>query len=184
MARGYRRFSPADGMRSGHGCGPVMRPSRQLALWGYRLVGCGPTWCDGAESAQSSGVGHQAVESRGSGGDFPWSGRGAVAAAIAAGLGRAPSTISREVAGHGGPGRYRGCAGGPAGVGAGEASQGVQVGDPAGVACHRGRAAEAEVSPQQIAGWLKTTYPTTRRCRCRTRRSTAPCSSSPGAHCS
>jgi IS30 family transposase len=78
---------------------------------------------------------------------------------IAAGLGRAPSTISREVAAHGGRGRYR----------AAPADQLAWARARRRKACKLAtrpvlRAIVAEKlrrrwSPQQIAGWLKTTYP-------------------------
>ena len=78
---------------------------------------------------------------------------------IAAGLSRAPSTVSREVTGHGGRGRYR----------AGVADQGAWSQARRPKTCKLAtNPALAEVvaeklrrrwSPQQIAGWLKTTYP-------------------------
>jgi IS30 family transposase len=78
---------------------------------------------------------------------------------IAVGLGRAPSTISREVAAHGGRGRYR----------AAPADQLAWTRARRRKACKLAthpalRAIVAEQlkqkwSPQQIAGWLKTTYP-------------------------
>ena len=78
--------------------------------------------------------------------------------AIAATLGRAPSTISREIRRNGGPGGYR-------------ASQADQAAWDRAVArrsvnwCRterwhtRGKQATPEWSPEQIAGWLKRTYP-------------------------
>ena len=80
--------------------------------------------------------------------------------AIAAGLGRAPSTISREVAAHGGRDRYRAA---PADQLAWSRARRPQ---PCKLATHPAlRAMVAEKlqheqwSPQQIAGWLKATYP-------------------------
>jgi len=79
---------------------------------------------------------------------------------IAAGLGRAPSTISREVAARGGRDRYRAA---PADQTAWSRARRPQA---CKLATHRRlRAMVAEKlqqeqwSPQQIAGWLKTTYP-------------------------
>jgi IS30 family transposase len=78
---------------------------------------------------------------------------------IAAGLGRAPSTVSREVTAHGGRGRYR----------AGAADQGAWLQARRPKTCKLAtNPTLADVvteklrrrwSPQQIAGWLKTTYP-------------------------
>ena len=78
---------------------------------------------------------------------------------IAAGLGRAASTVSREVAANGGPRRYR-------------AAVAEQQAWTRGTRPKRCKLAERPVlgdivaeklkqrwSPQQIAGWLKTTYP-------------------------
>src|SRR3954465_5195789 len=79
---------------------------------------------------------------------------------IAAGLRRAPSTISREVAAHGGRDRYRAA---PADQQAWAGARRPQV---CKLATHRRlRAMVAEKlqqeqwSPEQIAGWLKATYP-------------------------
>jgi IS30 family transposase len=79
---------------------------------------------------------------------------------IAGRLGRAPSTISREVAAHGGRDRYRAA---PADQLAWSRARRRQ---PCKLATHPAlRAIVAEKlqqeqwSPQQIAGWLKTTYP-------------------------
>ena len=79
--------------------------------------------------------------------------------AIAAGLGRAPSTISREVAAHGGRDRYR----------AGAADQGAWLRatrpktcklatNPA-LAAIVAEKLQRRWSPQQIAGWLKSAFP-------------------------
>jgi len=79
--------------------------------------------------------------------------------AIAAGLGRAASTVTREVAGHGGRSRYR----------AARADQQAWADARRPQTCklvtHRvlrdivAAKLAARWSPQQIAGWLKTTYP-------------------------
>jgi IS30 family transposase len=77
---------------------------------------------------------------------------------IAAGLGRAPSTISREVEANGGRSRYR--AARRSGQRPRVAAQGVQAGQrPRG--CRRLVEAKLKLkwSPEQIAGWLKRTYP-------------------------
>ncbi len=79
---------------------------------------------------------------------------------IAAGLGRAPSTISREVAGHGGRSRYRAL---PADRLAWKAATRPKVCKLASNVELRD-IVEAKLrsrwSPQQISGWLARTYPT------------------------
>ena len=108
MARGYRRLSPADEdeiwarLRAGHAAKPTAR-----AL-GCRPRGCGATWCGVAGSGphpRRRSPGRLSLAER------EEISRGLAAGlslrAIAAGLGRAPSTVSREVAAHGGRGRYR-----------------------------------------------------------------------------
>ena len=54
--------------------------------------------------------------------------------AIAAGLGRSPSTVSREVAGHGGRSRYRAAKADQLAGATRATSEGVQAGHPAGAA--------------------------------------------------
>ena len=80
--------------------------------------------------------------------------------AIAAGLGRAPSTISREVTANGGRPSVPSDAGDRDGVVAGDASEGVQAGQRT-RCCVRivEEKLQRRWSPQQIAGWLKLTYP-------------------------
>src|SRR5437773_1421249 len=78
---------------------------------------------------------------------------------IASGLGRAPSTVCREVAANGGRGRYRACAADR------RALRLAHRPKPAKLArCPRLRAVvesklELRWSPEQIAGWLKASYP-------------------------
>ena len=79
---------------------------------------------------------------------------------IADQLGRAPSTVSREVAAHGGRDRYRAA---PADQVAWSRARRPQ---PCKLATHPALRAivadklqQEQWSPQQIAGWLKTTYP-------------------------
>jgi IS30 family transposase len=78
---------------------------------------------------------------------------------IASGLGRAPSTVCREVAANGGAGRYRACAADR------RALRLAHRPKPAKLArCPRLRAVvegklERRWSPEQIAGWLKASYP-------------------------
>jgi IS30 family transposase len=78
---------------------------------------------------------------------------------IASGLGRAPSTVCREVAANGGAGRYRACAADR------RALRLAHRPKRAGLArCLRLRQVvesklELRWSPEQIAGWLKASYP-------------------------
>ena len=78
---------------------------------------------------------------------------------IARRLGRAPSTVSREVASHGGAGRYRAC------VADRSAVRSMRRPKPAKLAqCPRLRAVveaklELRWSPQQISGWLALAFP-------------------------
>jgi hypothetical protein len=78
---------------------------------------------------------------------------------IASGLGRAPSTVCREVAANGGAGRYRACAADR------RALRLAHRPKPAKLArCPRlrkvaGSKLELRWSPEQIAGWLKAGYP-------------------------
>jgi IS30 family transposase len=79
--------------------------------------------------------------------------------AIGSGLGRAPSTISREVAAHGGPRRYRAA---PADQQAWTRARRPQACKPATRPALRaivGEQLKQKWSPEQIAGWLKATYP-------------------------
>ena len=77
---------------------------------------------------------------------------------IASGLGRAPSTVCREVAANGGAARYRACAADR------RALRLAHRPKPAKLArCPRLRKVEGKLelrwSPEQIAGWLKASYP-------------------------
>src|SRR3954466_14843086 len=108
MARGYRRFSSADEdeiwarLRAGHAAKPTARalgfPTGTVRAYLVRCGGIRP------EPRRRSPGRLSLVEreeiSRGLA-------AGLSLRSIAAGLGRAPSTISREVAAHGGRDRYR-----------------------------------------------------------------------------
>src|SRR3954452_12877076 len=108
MARGYRRFSPADEdeiwerLRAGHAAKPTARalgfPTGTVRAYLVRCGGIRP------EPRRRSPGRLSLVEreeiSRGLA-------AGLSLRSIAAGLRRAPSTISREVAAHGGRDRYR-----------------------------------------------------------------------------
>src|SRR5215469_10772276 len=78
---------------------------------------------------------------------------------IARGLGRAPSTVCREVAANGGRGRYRACAADRRALRLAHRPKPAKL-----CRCLRLRqVVEAKLerrwSPEQIAGWLKTSYP-------------------------
>jgi IS30 family transposase len=78
---------------------------------------------------------------------------------IASGLGRAPSTVCREVAASGGRGRYRACPADRRAVGLAHRCKPAKL-----ARCPRLRqVVEAKLmlrwSPEQIAGWLKASYP-------------------------
>jgi IS30 family transposase len=79
--------------------------------------------------------------------------------AIAARLGRAPSTVSREVAVNGGRRRYRACRAETDALARGRRPKASKL-----ATCERLRAVveaklEKRWSPQQIAGWLPTAFP-------------------------
>jgi IS30 family transposase len=78
---------------------------------------------------------------------------------VASGLGRAPSTVCREVAANGGAGRYRACAADRRALRLAHRPQPAKL-----CRCPRLRAVaggklELRWSPEQIAGWLKAGYP-------------------------
>ena len=111
MPRGYQRLSPAEvdaiwlRLRAGHAAKPTARalglPTSTVRAY---LVRCGGIRPD--PRRRSSGrlsFAEREEISRGLA-------AGASLRSIAAGLGRAPSTVSREVAAHGGPHRYRAAA--------------------------------------------------------------------------
>ena len=161
MARGYRRLTPADEdeiwerLRAGHAAKPTAR-ALGLTAGGVRayLVRCG---------------GIRPALRRRAPGRLSLSEREEISRGLAAGLslrviadelGRAPSTVSREVAAHGGRDRYRAA---PADQLAWSRARRPQ---PCKLATHPALRAivadklqQEQWSPQQIAGWLKTTYP-------------------------
>jgi transposase, IS30 family len=84
-------------------------------------------------------------------------------------MGRAPSTISREVNANGRRGRYRALKADDAACRRARRPKTAKL-----TQNHRLRArVEAKLvakwSPEEISGWLATTYPTTPRCTCHTR---------------
>jgi IS30 family transposase len=79
--------------------------------------------------------------------------------AIAAGLGRAASTVSREVAAHGGRGRYRAAPADQSAWARGRRRKACKLATHPALRAIVGEQLKQKWSPQQIAGWLKTTYP-------------------------
>ena len=160
MARGYRRLSPAvedeiwARLRAGHAARPTARALgiSTSGVHGY-LVRCGGI----RPPARRRSAGRLSLTER------EEISRGLAAGlslrVIAAGLGRAASTVSREVAGHGGRRGYR----------AARADQLAWARARRRKVCKlatrpvlRDIVAEklaARWSPQQVAGWLKATYP-------------------------
>ena len=100
---------------------------------------------------------------------------------IAQGLGRAPSTVSREIRRNGGSQAYR------ANRADRRAWERALRPKPCRLALYsalRWRVAQKlalQWSPQQISGWLKQEFPTTKTCRYLTKRSIAASSSRPAA---
>ena len=161
MVRGYRRFSPADEdeiwarLRDGHAARPTAR-ALGLTAGGVRayLVRCGGI----RPAPRRRSPGRLSLGER----EEVWRGlaAGLSLRSIAAGLGRAPSTVSREVAAQGGRDRYR----------AAPADQLAWARARRRKACKLATRPELRAivgeklkqqqwSPQQIAGWLKATYP-------------------------
>ncbi|MGH3599717.1 MAG: IS30 family transposase [Pseudonocardiaceae bacterium] len=161
MARGYRRLSPADEdeiwarLRAGHAAKPTARALgwSTSGVRGYleRCGGIRPV--PRRRSPVRLGLAEREEISRGLA-------AGVSLRVIAAGLGRAPSTISREVAAHGGRDRYRAA---PADQQAWARARRPQACKLATHPVLRAMVAEklqaGQWSPEQIAGWLKTTYP-------------------------
>ncbi len=161
MARGYRWLTAADEdeiwerLRAGHAAKPTAR-ALGLSTGGVRayLVRCGGI----RPAARRRSAGRLSLAER------EEISRGLAAGlslrVIAAGLRRAPSTISREVVAHGGRDRYRAA---PADQRAWARARRRQVCKLATHPALRAMVAEKlrqeQWSPQQIAGWLKATYP-------------------------
>jgi IS30 family transposase len=161
MTRGYRWLSAADEdeiwarLRAGHAAKPTAR-ALGLTTGGVRayLVRCGGIRpVPRRRSPVRLSLAEREEISRGLA-------AGRSLRVIAAGLGRAPSTISREVAAHGGRDRYRAA---PADQLAWSRARRPQV---CKLATHRrlramvaAKLQQEQWSPEQIAGWLKATYP-------------------------
>jgi len=79
--------------------------------------------------------------------------------AIASGLGRAPSTISREVAAHGGRRRYRAAPADQQAWSRARRPQACKLATRPALRAIVGEQLKQKWSPEQIAGWLKATHP-------------------------
>jgi IS30 family transposase len=160
MGRGYHRVTPGvedeiwARLRAGYAAKPTARALglSTSGVHGY-LVRCGGI----RPAARRRSAGRLSLLEReeiSRGLAAGWSLR-----AIAIGLGRAPSTVSREVAGHGGRSHYRAAR---ADEQAWARARRPQICKLATRRVLRDIVAEKlkqRWSPQQIAGWLKATYP-------------------------
>src|SRR4051794_4101708 len=147
MARqSYQRLSPADideiwrRLRSGHSVKPTARalglPTSTVRTY---LIRCGGIRPEPRHRATVRLSFEEREEiSRGLA-------AGLSCRAIAAGLGRSASTVSREVAGNGGRRRYRAVVADQTAWSKGESSEGVQAGQEPGIGWHRDREAATSV---------------------------------------
>ena len=160
MARGYRRLSSAQvdqiwvRLRAGHAAKPMAR-GLGLSTGTVRayLVRCGGIRPDPRRRSPGRLSFTEREEiSRGlaAGGSLR---------AIAAGLGRATSTVSREVAAHGGRGRYRAATADQTAWSRATRPKVCKLATNMALSAIVGEQLKRRWSPQQIAGWLKTTYP-------------------------
>ncbi|WP_460716841.1 IS30 family transposase, partial [Nocardioides dilutus] len=161
MARqSYQRLSPADideiwsRMRAGHAVKPTAR-SLGLATSTVRtyLLRCGGIRPDPRHRA----AGRLSFEEREE--ISPGLAAGLSLRAIAAGLGRSTSTVSREVAGNGGRRRYRAAAADQQAWARATRPKACKLATNPALAGIVAEKLARRWSPQQIAGWLKLTYP-------------------------
>jgi IS30 family transposase len=156
----YQRLSPADideiwrRMRGGHSMKPTARalglPTSTVRSY---LVRCGGIRPDPRHRAAGRLSFSEREEiSRGLA-------AGQSLRAIAHGLGRAPSTISREVAGNGGPRRYRAALADQQAWATATRPKACKLATNPVLAGIVAEKLQRRWSPQQIAGWLKLTYP-------------------------
>jgi IS30 family transposase len=160
MARGYRRFSSADEdeiwarLRAGHAAKPTARalgfPTGTVRAYLVRCGGIRPALRKRSPGRLS--LAEREEISRGLA-------AGLSLRAIAAGLGRAPSTVNREVALHGGRDRYRAAAADQSAWARARRRKVCKLATRPGLRAIVGEKLADRWSPQQIAGWLKTTYP-------------------------
>ena len=160
MPRGYRRLSEVDEdeiwarLRTGHAVKPTARalglPTGTVRDYLVRCGGIRPALRRRSPGRLS--LAEREEISRGLA-------AGRSLRAIAAGLGRAPSTVSREVAAHGGPGRYRAAPAEDSAWARARRPQACKLATHPELRAIVGEKLTQRWSPQQIAGWLKTTYP-------------------------
>jgi IS30 family transposase len=160
----YQRLSPADvdeiwrRMRAGHSMKPTARalglPTSTVRSY---LVRCGGIRPDPRHrAARRLSLVEREEISRGLA-------AGRSLRVIAAQLGRAPSTISREVAGSGGRQRYRATVADQAAWAKATRPKTCKLATNPALAGIVTAKLQRRWSPQQIAGWLKTTYPDNRQ---------------------
>ncbi|WP_332641953.1 IS30 family transposase [Aeromicrobium sp.] len=156
----YQRLSPADideiwrRLRAGHSAKPTARalgmPTSTVRTY---LVRCGGIKPEPRQRA----AGRLSLEER------EEISRGLAAGqslrAIAAGLGRSPSTITREVASNGGRSRYRATAADQAAWARSMRPKVCKLATNPVLAGIVAEKLQCRWSPRQIAGWLKLTYP-------------------------
>jgi IS30 family transposase len=95
---------------------------------------------------------------------------------IAARIGRAPSTVSREIKRNGGQASYRASQADSAACERAHRPKRCKLAQNRALAGIVAKKLRALWSPEQIAGWLKHTYPVMRAATCHTRPSIAPSS--------
>jgi transposase, IS30 family len=156
----YPRLSPVDvdeiwrRMRAGHSMKPTARalglPTSTVRSY---LVRCGGIRPDPRHrAARRLGLAEREEISRGLA-------AGRSLRVIAAQLGRAPSTISREVAGNGGRQRYRATLADQAAWAKATRPKTCKLATNPALAGIVAAQLQRRWSPEQIAGWLKTAYP-------------------------
>ena len=160
VRQSYQRLSPADideiwrRLRSGHSVKPTARalglPSSTVRTYLNRCGGIRP-------DPRHRGAGRLSLAER------EEISRGVAAGlslrAIAAGLGRSPSTVSREVAGNGGRRRYRATVADQSAWAKATRPKVCKLAMNPALAGIVAEKLQHRWSPQQIAGWLKLTYP-------------------------
>ena len=160
MARGYRRLSPADvdaiwvRLRAGHAAKPT---ARQLGLSTSTvrtyLLRCGGIRPDPRRRSPGRlSFAEREEISRGLA-------AGMSLRAIAAGLGRSASTISREVTTHGGRDRYRAATADQQAWSRATRPKPCKLASNPVLAGVVAEKLQRRWSPEQIAGWLKVSYP-------------------------
>jgi IS30 family transposase len=164
MARGYRRLSPADvdaiwvRLRAGHAAKPT---ARQLGLSTSTvrtyLLRCGGIRPDPRRRSPGRlSFAEREEISRGLA-------AGLSLRAIASGLGRSASTVSREVTAHGGRDRYRAATADQQAWSKATRPKPCKLASNPVLAGVVAEKLQRRWSPEQIAGWLKVTYPDNQR---------------------